>query len=152
MPDHDDELEDRLRRTFRWVAGSMEDTGEIESLSAVRRFHPVAVDHGEDGAFLDEEPPRAGSTIESSAVGLGGRNSVTPCSGRALRRLRGGGDRRTEIGTASIVKPECPNGTSSCDLGARSDDRRRQLEYYVFVYAGSGKDSHNHNDDNVRPQ
>jgi hypothetical protein len=52
MPEHDD-FEERLRRTFRWVADGPPDDGEDRSHAASARGLPVG---GDDGAFLDEIP------------------------------------------------------------------------------------------------
>src|SRR5580692_10623784 len=52
MPEHDD-YEERLRRTFRWVADAPPNSGEDLSHTASPRGLPVGDD---GGAFLDERP------------------------------------------------------------------------------------------------
>jgi hypothetical protein len=54
MSDHD-ELEDRLRRAFQWVAGSTSDDGETGPPRDRPRVLPVDVEGDDDGAFLDEK-------------------------------------------------------------------------------------------------
>ena len=56
MPEHDD-LEDRLRRAFQWVAGSTPDNGEAGSTPASPHVLPVNVEGDDGGAFLDEKSP-----------------------------------------------------------------------------------------------
>jgi hypothetical protein len=52
MAEHDD-FEERLRRTFRWVADGPPNSGEGRSRAASPQGLPVGDD---DGAFLDEKP------------------------------------------------------------------------------------------------
>lgn len=56
MPDHD-ELEDRLRRAFQWIAGSGEDEADARSESTRVPALPLDIDDEEDGAFIDDESP-----------------------------------------------------------------------------------------------
>ena len=63
MPDSD-ELEERLRRAFQWVAGSTPDNGEAGTFRTRPRSLPVDVESDDEGAFLDEKtssPPRRSS-------------------------------------------------------------------------------------------
>ena len=53
MPDHDD-LEDRLRRTFRWVAGRVEDRSASPLDISRGDALPLHIEGEEEGAFLDE--------------------------------------------------------------------------------------------------
>jgi hypothetical protein len=54
MPDHD-ELEERLRRAFQWVAGNTSDNSDSQLIPIGARPVPVEVEGDDDGAFLDDD-------------------------------------------------------------------------------------------------
>lgn len=118
MPDQED-LESRLRKTFRWVAGDLDGGGESSSVGAGVQPKTVDLDANEDGSYIDDRPTRHATPSKRRAAVLVAASVLLLAAVGASVGILVSGSSRSGNGTPEASKSSDSHSGNASSAAAR---------------------------------